>query len=145
MVELSTIAGQWGGVLFGTSAIYVFTEPISLAVALPGYLVLRHFWKVRLVQCLVGGMLIGLVPTVVGFFHSSPGYFAGDFGGYAEIHGNLTTYGIVNAAKVVAVQSLFGASIGLSFWVIGYYRRGPRGASPSAPEKSTSGERTFQS
>ena len=45
----------------------IFAAPFGIVIAVPAYLLLKFFWKVRLLECTVCGALIGLPFGLVGF------------------------------------------------------------------------------
>jgi hypothetical protein len=120
---LAAIAGQWNGFTFFTGAMIVVSLVVSLTVGLPLYLLLRRYWRVRLVECLVGGAVSAAVLNLaiivaMGSFMDGRNYSAGDSGGATYTDGKLTEHGRAVAIRDFVQQLLLGASIGFCFWGI---------------------------
>jgi hypothetical protein len=134
---LSAASNQWSGWLFAIAAMYVVTETLTIVVALPAYFVLRHFWRVRFGECILSGMMIGLVPAAIGVFYSpSEGYSAGDSGGDTIVKGKVTRHGVIVEIRSAAFQSGMGGAIGLCFWLIGIAGSAPRRKEPASTPAS---------
>ena len=137
---LSVTSGQSSGFVFMVAAMSVVSLGLTLLLALPAYLLLSRFWRVRLIECLVAGSLIGLVPSVAGeFIPKDGGYSAGDSGGDMIINGERTPHGRRVAIRAAAFQAVFGSAIGALFWAIAFYRPG-RGPKPLGEAGAQHGE-----
>jgi hypothetical protein len=120
---MSAIAGQWSGFLFGVIAVLVVTEVLSIAVALPLYLILRRFRRIGALECAVSGVAVTVLLNVATLFLSpGPGYSAGDGGGDTIVNGHITAHGYVSALSGTVIQSSLGVAIGLCFWFIAIRR-----------------------
>jgi hypothetical protein len=118
-ITASAFINQQPSIRFGTIALILVSEALSLLVGVPLYFLLRRYRSISLVDCVLSGVAIAvLVNATVLVFPSSPGYSAGDHGGATVVNGHLTTHGFISALVATAAQSLLGAAIGLCFWVI---------------------------
>jgi hypothetical protein len=109
--------GGWGLILI----MVLVSELISLVVAVPTYFLLRRYWRVGLMQCLVSGAAIGVLFVVVTLLWSMSMpccYSAGDSGGPTIIDSHYTFHGWVQNAASAGYSALLGASIGLVFWAV---------------------------
>ena len=123
VTALSVASGQSDGFLFMVMAMSIVSLGLTLLLALPAYLLLIRFWRVRLVECLVAGSLIGVVPSVVGeFIRPHSNYSAGDSGGETVINGERTPHGVRVVIREGVYQAGFGCAIGALFWIIAFYR-----------------------
>ena len=84
---------------------------VTLATAVPLYVVLRRRWEISIRKCLGSGALVAVVVTVclllLGFVHA------------AHPAGSAM---ILRALKVTLASALLGASVGFCFWVVGIWR-----------------------
>lgn len=127
VLTMAAIAGQWNGAVFIFWALTATSIGTSLAIALPIYLLLNRYWKVRLIECLLGGagtaLLLNLVLfLVIAYAFPERGYSAGDSGGDTIVNGKYTQHGMVQVALGVIQSMFFGATIGICFWFIALYR-----------------------
>jgi hypothetical protein len=116
---LSGLFNQWGGFWFGTAAMIVVAEVLSLVVALPLYLWLRRVRSIGARDCAVMGIVVTVILNLGSLlFSGGPGYSAGDGGGDTIVNGHMTAHGYVSALLSTAVQSILGVAIALTFWFI---------------------------
>jgi hypothetical protein len=109
--------GGWQMILL----MVVVSQTISLFVAVPTYLLLRHYSHVGFWQCLLSGAAIAVVFNIIVLLLSmslGTGYSAADSGGDTVINGHITTHGWVQNAYSAGYFALLGAGIGLAFWLI---------------------------
>jgi hypothetical protein len=96
------------------------SQLVSLLAAVPIYFIVRRYWRVCLTQCLLSGFAIGAVvffvtrlAIVVTSINSST-----SSGGPTVIGGHYTAHGWVQYVGFAGYSALFGASIGLIFWLV---------------------------
>jgi hypothetical protein len=101
---------------------------LILVVYVPAYFLLKRFWRVRLLECLLMGgataliLNIGLL-AVSAILFSGGGDSAGDSGGPTIVDGRLTPHGWWGAVHGLTYHVLLGVSIGLCFWFIAIRQR----------------------
>jgi hypothetical protein len=118
VLVMSSVSDQWGGTLFMLLAMLAVSACLSLVVALPIYLALKRFWKVRMRECVLSGVLVAVLVNAVGLIWPvDPGYSAGDSGGPTIVNGQRTPHGYASAFVGTLSSSAFGATIGLCFWL----------------------------
>ena len=127
--------GLWPAAMAGrASEALVFVVPaimvclaVTVVFCLPAYFLLRRYWKVGLVECVVSGAIAAVLLNVVLFVasrvaFSDGGYSAGDSGGATYIDGKLTAHGWAVALQGVLYNMILGVSIGVSFWLLAFWR-----------------------
>jgi riboflavin transporter FmnP len=116
---LSGVFNQWSGFWFGTVAMIVVSEVLSLVIALPLYLGLQRVRNIGALECAVVGIAVTAILNLGSLlFSGGPGYSAGDGGGDTIVNGHVTAHGFVSALLGTAVQSVLGVAIALAFWFI---------------------------
>jgi hypothetical protein len=124
---LSALSGHYDGALFFFSAMVVVSLAVTLIMGVPLYLVLRHYWRVRLLECLGSGALAAILLNI--FIHlfrifafADTHYSAGDSGGATFLDSRITRHGVEEAIRDGLIQTLLGISIGFCFWVLAIWR-----------------------
>lgn len=123
----AVIAGLWNGAMFMATAMITVSLALSLVVCLPTYMLLKRFWQVRLVECVVAGAGTALALNIALYLVTAisfpnTGYSAGDSGGDTYIDGKLTPHGRVVALQGIGAGMALGGSIGFCFWAIAVWR-----------------------
>ena len=111
--------------LLHTAFVFVFLSIgcwfVSAVLALPLYLLCWRFLRVDLIVCVLGGVLIGGMPTLVPFllqyYGRMPNFDSESLGGVMLVdNGHFTAAGIANYLQGVAESASFGAAVGFFFW-----------------------------
>lgn len=125
---LGTLAQRWAGLFALVIAMVITAEALTLVLAVPAYLLIKRLWRVGLLECVLAGAGVALVFGSLDLvLPLSSGYSAGDSGGPTVIDGRFTVHGYVSWAIRTMVNGLLGGSIGLTFWVLAFFRK-DRGA-----------------
>lgn len=99
----------------------VVSQIIGLLLAVPAYFLLRRYWRVGFLQCVVSGAAIAALINLVGLIvwsNINEGYSAADGWGDTIVNGQYTTHGWVMLALGFVGTMLFGTAIGFFFWAI---------------------------
>lgn len=112
---LSGVSDQWHNFWFGAVAMIIVAEVLSLVIALPLYIVLRRFRSIGLLECVLTGIVVTVILNIVSLML---GYSAAYSGGDPIINEQITAYGFVSALINIAIQSILGIAIALTFWFI---------------------------
>lgn len=120
----STLATRnWSGAIGLIGTMIIVSLAITLVLAMPVYLLLKRYWTVGLVECLVSGTVIGVIPfPVLELLVSSGKHSAAA----TASHAAHAAHGWAPALSATSDAAVLGAAIGFAFWAIAFWSPGGR-------------------